>query len=40
LLDATVAKHNDLVGQGHRFDLVVRYVDHRVAKRSPLPAPS
>ena len=28
LLDAAVAQHDDLVGQRHRLDLVVRHVDH------------
>ena len=28
LLHVTIAQHNNLVGHGHGFDLVVRYVDH------------
>ena len=32
LLDLAVAQHDDLVGQGHRLDLVVGDVDHRRAE--------
>ena len=32
LRDATGVQHHNLVGQGHRFDLVVGHVNHRAAK--------
>ena len=32
LFDQAVAKNDDLVGQRHRLDLIMRHIDHRRAK--------
>lgn len=32
LFDFSVVEHHDLVGHGHRFDLVMRHVDHGAAQ--------
>ncbi|MNG13051.1 hypothetical protein D3C84_967040 [compost metagenome] len=38
LLDAAAIEHNNLVGQGHRFNLVVGHVDHGRAQAPMQPS--